>query len=405
MPIVPSRRNLLSPLATGILTAALILGACTEPTSIAPELTKGGAAAPLTVVPVRLLLRSPGSSKTFIATVQYSGALTASSSNPACATVSPTTTPTTEKPAGSSVYVAQFTVTPVGAGGCTITVTDKKGNAVTVRVSVSPIAFHSDRDGNIEIYVMEADGQYPTRLTNNDALDARPDWSPDGARIAFISDREGPGDSEIYSMDADGQNPTRLTNTSASEGDPKWSPDGTKLAFLTDRDGNTEIYVMDADGQHQTRLTDNSALDGDPSWSPDGSKIAFWSQRDTPNGEIYVMDADGQNVTRLTNNTDADFNPAWSPDGTRIAFVNDGAGLSWEIWVMDPDGQNPTRLTNNDFTDEGPAWSPDGARIAFARREGTGEREIYAMDADGGNETRLTSTASPLANNQDPAWR
>ena len=97
-------------------------------------------------------------------------------------------------------------------------------------------------------------------------------------KIAFRSDRDGNG--EIYVMNADGTNQTRLTNNSAEDIWPSWSPDGTKIAFMSDRDGNGEIYVMNADGTNQTRLTNNSATEYCPSWSPDGTKIVFMSNRD-----------------------------------------------------------------------------------------------------------------------------
>ncbi|MGR3296281.1 MAG: TolB family protein, partial [Candidatus Bathyanammoxibius sp.] len=87
-----------------------------------------------------------------------------------------------------------------------------------------------------------------------------------GSRIAFPSDRDG--NYEIYVMDADGSNLERLTDNLASDGEPSWSPDGSRIAFTSDRDGNPEIYVMDADGSNQQRLTDNPASDYGPSWSP-----------------------------------------------------------------------------------------------------------------------------------------
>jgi Tol biopolymer transport system component len=141
-------------------------------------------------------------------------------------------------------------------------------------------------------------------LTNTDldhVVNTYPNWSPDGSKIAFESNRDG--NFEIYVMNAaDGGNVTRLTNNTTGDFDPNWSPDGSKIAFSSDRDGNFEIYVMNAaDGGNVTRLTFNDAIDEFPNWSPDGSKIAFSSNRDG-NNEIYVMNAaDGSNQTRLTN--------------------------------------------------------------------------------------------------------
>src|SRR5918996_1653188 len=179
------------------------------------------------------------------------------------------------------------------------------------------IVFFSEREGNQEVYVMNAsDGSNQTRLTSVNASDSDPSWSPDHTKIAFESDRDG--NSNIYVMNADGSGLTQLTYEPADDSNPSWSPDGTKIAFNTDRDStgedfeNQEVYVMNAaDGSNQTRLTYNDVLDAGPSWSPDGTKIAFASAKDG-NLEIYLMNAaDGSGQTRLTNNTAADAEPAW----------------------------------------------------------------------------------------------
>ena len=266
----------------------------------------------------------------------------------------------------------------------------------TASANIAKITFTSHRAGNYEIYVMNADGSYQTRLTNNAASDDRPAWSPDGSQIAFASDRDG--NWEIYVMDADGSNPINLTNNASNDRYPVWSPDGSQIAFYRYYPDNWEIYVMDADGANQTRLTFNTVSDSYPAWSPDGSQIAFHSDRDG-NYEIYVMGADGSNQTNVTNNGAEDGAPAWSPDGSQIVFrsMRDG---NKEIYVMGADGSNPTRLTNIGATDNDPAWSPDGSQIAF-HSDRDGNYEIYVMNADGTNPTRLSNSA---ANDLEPAW-
>ena len=149
------------------LVLAITLACQPEFAPTEPDFAKGGAATPLTVSPTTLSLSLPGTSAIITAQVQFVGLISASVA-PGCATVTPASVPTT-KPPGSSVYVATFTVTPVQIGTCTITVTDKKGRRATVTVQVTAatpgrIAFTSQRDDNIEIYVMDADGGNQTRL-------------------------------------------------------------------------------------------------------------------------------------------------------------------------------------------------------------------------------------------------
>jgi Tol biopolymer transport system component len=265
------------------------------------------------------------------------------------------------------------------------------------------IAFESRRDGNYEIYVMDADGSNQTNITNHSSFDASPAWSPDGTKIAFQSKRDG--NYQIYVMDADGSNQTRLTNHLKNDEQPAWSPNGTQIAFGSARDaisdGNYEIYVMDADGSNQTRLTNDTSVDSSPAWSPDGTQIAFESYRDG-NWEIYVMDADGDNQTNITNDSETDRDPAWSPDGNQIAFhaFRDG---NPEIYTMNADGTNQTNITNHSSFDASPAWSPDGTQIAFTS-DRDGDYEIYVMDVRSRSDNNFLDTFSPDSINALAGW-
>lgn len=264
------------------------------------------------------------------------------------------------------------------------------------------IAFVSNRDGNLEIYVMNADGSGQTRLTNNPASDFGPAWSPDGTKIAF--GREEGGSNEVFVMNADGSAQTNLTNHPSSDYNATWSPDGTKIAFVSLRDGDPEIFVMNADGTGQTQLTFNGPNE-DPSWSPDGTKIAYDNQV-AGIREIFVMNPDGTGQTNLTNNGGFNSDPDWSPDGTKIAY-HSGAGFcgpNCEVFVMNANGSGQTNLTNNPSSDSHPKWSPDGTRIVFrSNRDEVSSGEIYVMNAaDGTGVTRLTNNPT---NGSSPDWQ
>jgi len=239
------------------------------------------------------------------------------------------------------------------------------------------------------------------RLTNNSALDGGPAWSPDGRQIAFWSNRDGKV--EIYVMDTDGSNVKRITDNLADDYGPRWSPDSRKILFDSERDGNKEVYVMDADGGNQTRLTRNSAHDSATSWSPDGSQIAFASNRDnvnTYNFDIYVMNADGSNVRRIVDDLEFDAEPKWSPDGKKILFVT-GRNGNFDVYQANVDGTGQRNLTSDyDKQDGAAAWSLDGNNIAFVRTI-QGKEQIFVMNADGNNVTRVTNNSS---NNGQPAW-
>jgi Tol biopolymer transport system component len=396
-------------LAMSTVVALLLSLACREePAPTEPDFAQGGAATPLTVTPTTLALSLPLASPGVIeARVQFVGLITARV-DPGCATVTPASAPAT-KPRGSSVYLATFTVTPVLEGACTITVTDKKGRQATVDVQVTTafsgrIAFTSDRDGDDEIYVMDATG-VQSRLTTNPALDDEPAFSPDGALIAFSSRRDG--EREIYVMKADGTDPLRLTDSPGGNSDPAFSPDGSRIVFGSNRDdGKFELYVTNTDGSGvPTRLTNNETTDGDPVFSPDGSRIAYISNGDDDNFDIYVMNADGSgSPTRLTNNADVDFEPTFSPDGAKIAFHSRRNGND-DIYLMDAvDGGNQVGLTSDGTFafDARPAFSRDGTKIAFwSNRAGNGA-QLYVMNAaDGSRVTQITST---IGANTDPAF-
>jgi Tol biopolymer transport system component len=273
------------------------------------------------------------------------------------------------------------------------------------------IAFASDRDGNNEIYVMNADGSGQKNLTNNPPDDNSPAWSPDGSKIAFVSNRAGNKFFEIYVMNADGSGVKQLTTNTAADSRnnfaadicPAWSPDGTKIAFCRWSASVWEIFLMSVDGNGQQQITSSGADCYYPTWSPDGGEIAYYNWSTTENNwKIFVINTTTRVASRLTNNA-SDFDeeyPSWSPDGNKIAFIS-GNGGSFKIYLMNANGTGqPINLTNTRYNDYWPTWSPDSSKIAF-ERDKDGNHEIYVMNTDGTGQKNITNSPG---NDRFPAW-
>ena len=253
----------------------------------------------------------------------------------------------------------------------------------TLASNTGQIVFTSRRDGNLEIYMMDSDGTNQKRLTAIQGDDLFPAWSPDGTKIAFVSNRNG-GFVQIHVMDADGKNPIRLTD-GLWETHPEWSPDGQQIAFTVNPDFQERwvphIAVIDADGDNRVRHEDHAS---EPSWSPDGQQIAFTSWRDDWNYDIYVIGANRQGLKRVTHDLAYKARPSFSPDGGRIAYMSLHGGF-FHIYVVGADGTNRKRITHNEEHHGDPAWSPDGQTIAYvvSNDEFPFKSTIHLMTADG----------------------
>jgi Tol biopolymer transport system component len=230
---------------------------------------------------------------------------------------------------------------------------------------------HSNLGRDTELYVMDiadddgdGNGDNLRRLTDNTAADNQVAWSPDGRKVAFHSTRDG--NSELYVMDADGDEVQRLTTHSAIDQLPVFSPDGSRIAFTSNRDGNFEIYIINADASGSpTRLTNNAAQDAWPEFSPDGAMLAFGSNRDG-DFDIWVMSLSDTSISaNLTDGLLSDNGlsrtnerwPAWAPDGGSVAVwsgLGTGFAADARIKLVAANGSGLIRVL-----------SPDGAGAAF----------------------------------------
>ena len=225
------------------------------------------------------------------------------------------------------------------------------------------IVFQTQRDGNMWVGIMEADGSNQKLLGPG----SEPDWSPDGKQIAFCS-VEG----QIWAMRPDGSNRVQVTKSATYKRAPSWSPEGKRMVFTLVRNPGSlinhqpQIGIMNSDGTNERILTTEDRTNvriepdgsvtvletahdaGVPSWSPVEDKITFWSGIARQYGQIWVINADGTGSKQLTetpNHRSSD-NPTWSPDGKQILFDTGRSGRVVEFWVMDADGKNQRKVSD-----------------------------------------------------------
>jgi Tol biopolymer transport system component len=252
---------------------------------------------------------------------------------------------------------------------------------------------------------MAADGSDRRRLTSG-RWDHEHVWSPDGRRIAYVSDRIvccSPGASRRYAVfvtSADGGPARQLSDPdSLGDGSPTWSPDGRRVAYTSHRlvcCGTTHrwvVLVVNADGSDRLELP----LGREAIWisfSPDWRRVAYADRR----SGIWVANVDGTGELQLAH--DVHFMPAWSPDGRRIAYS--GAGPEQDlIYVVRPDGSGKRLLTRNGFIESRLAWSPDGRRLLYDTDHGA----IFALDVVGGSgDQRLTPDTSHRHHSHGFGW-
>jgi Tol biopolymer transport system component len=294
------------------------------------------------------------------------------------------------------------------------------------------VTFESYSGGTFHIWVMKPDGTGIKQLTTGHGDDRDPRFSPDGAKIAFSSDRAFKGSYDIWVVDVASGQLTQKTSGLDDEYEPAWSPDGKELAFVSGVGANgTTIRAIDASGMERTLMTTPAGAHvNSPSWTGDGKGVAWiqfaanksillvdgkqvgtkddvfpfaplWVAPDellyTGNGHILVSKVGAGDTREIPFEARVSLDrPAWpmkkfdfdsgvaqpakgivgpalSPDGKRIVFE----ALN-QLWLMEI-GKKPEPLTNDAFYKTDAAWSPDGTKIAYSSDK-AGTEDIYILD-------------------------
>lgn len=271
----------------------------------------------------------------------------------------------------------------------------------------SGIVFVSTRDGNDELYLVQADGSGLTRLTREPAVDNDPAWSPDGRQIAFRSRRDG--SSDIFIMDPAGVQAVNLNNDPRDSVDdefyPRWDPAGERLAIYTDRPpyigcSPHMLAIISLTGGVEGIVRASTSAESF-TWQPDGQTILFSTPCRGSGVRFAVWDPARDRITGFAPAVDIPLaaRPDFSPDGRFLAFQGTVEGNA-DIYLLALSTGRVSNLTNHPATDAHPTWSPDGRYIAFSTNR-DGNDEIYIMDRSGEHLRNLSQNPAP---DSRPHW-
>lgn len=266
---------------------------------------------------------------------------------------------------------------------------------VYVHTELLPVVvFDRVVDGNRDLYRVAVDGSDLTRITTALGDDVNP--TVGGGRIVFTSFRSG--NAELWSMPLAGGTETRLTFTSLNETDPALSPDGRRLAYLSNAQvGTNKVFTANPDATGATRATPAGfGLDGAPetapAWAPTGTRLAFVSTGEG-SADVFTMTLGGTPALLSGLDNVSEVEPAWSPDGSRIVYVSTVTGGGDLYLVRLSDGQ-VTQLTTRAGADSSPSWLPDG-RIVYQAWLGGGVVEMRWLDPDDLSRTGTIALTTP----------
>ncbi|WP_420583408.1 TolB family protein [Reichenbachiella sp.] len=244
------------------------------------------------------------------------------------------------------------------------------------------ILFASNRNGNWDVFLMNADGNHVRQLTTENFDERRPSWHPNGRYVLFESNQSGKFELfQIELADLSIQQ-IEIPNTTGTPIFASYSQDGKSIAYaLRMSETSSQLITLDVERGKQNVIMDTGLRTFYPRWSPDGSQLLFFSRHETNNedDEIYTMDIEGMNLKRLTHWPAHNFCPSWSPDGKQIAYAQSIPDGRPEIFLMNADGSDARQITYNEEGDTLPNWSPDGKKLLITAYRG-GNYEIVVVE-------------------------
>jgi Tol biopolymer transport system component len=235
------------------------------------------------------------------------------------------------------------------------------------------------------IHVMNADGSGRAQIQMRPlAYAAEPWWSADGSRIVFTG-APHPAEPHLFAMNPDGSGVTQLSTHPAAyqNREAVWSPDGSRLAFVSDRTGTAEIFLMKGDGSGVVRVPNTQEARA-PLWSRDGTRLAFTSER-SGNSDVYTIRPDGSGLRNLTDDPAPDRLVCWLST-ERLAFLRQSADM-WTLFLVGSDGSEPTVLLSDGYELQADC-SPDGRSMVVVRR-GARDGELLVVNTDGSGSRKL----------------